>query len=443
DKQTKEEFWAFVNVIFSWALIGLSLITISGIFLADWIVRAIAPGFMEDSGKLLLTIDLTKTMFPYLIFIGLVSYCMGLLYTFRSFVVPAFSPCLLNISLIISALWASRYMDEPVLGLAVGVLIGGILQLLAYIKPLRSIGFRYKIPKSLKHPGAKKIGRLLVPRMFGAGVYQLTVLIDTLCASLSSIVGVGGISAVYYANRIIHFPLGIFGVALASAVLPTFSSLAHEKNYDRLKQTLVFALENIFFVMCPTMVMMFVLADPIIRVLFERGAFDSYSTMITSGALSFYALGLFAFGGIKIMVAAFHALQDTKTPVKVAALCLVINAILNVVLMFPMKISGIALASAIAGSIDLIILFYLLNKRLPGISKGVLKFSSKVIIAALVTGVCGYLLWHNVSYGYELVRLFVIGISGFIIYGVICYALGVEQVSKLINFIRTKLGLIS
>jgi len=353
----KERFWNFVSVIFSLTLIVLSIITILGILLTPVIVRVIAPGFMADPEKLQLTIKLTKLMFPYLVFIGLTAYSMGILYTFRSFLVPAFSPCLFNIAIIISALIASRTMEEPVFGLAIGVLVGGLAQVLVQIKPLIKTGIHFKRPKTLNHPGARKIGKLLIPRMLGTGVYQLTVLIDTFCASLSTIVGAGGISAIYYANRIIQFPMGIFSVALASAVLPSLSGLAKKKDMESIKKMIVFSLENIFFIMCPTTVMLLLLSEPIIQVLFERGEFNQYSTSITSWTLAFYSLGLFSFGGIKILVTAFHALQDTKTPVKVAAVCLVINGTLNMILMFPLKVGGIALASAIAGTIDFLALF--------------------------------------------------------------------------------------
>ncbi|MBZ0166331.1 MAG: murein biosynthesis integral membrane protein MurJ, partial [Candidatus Omnitrophica bacterium] len=340
----QEQFWNFVNIVLTLALIILSVITLAGILGAPLIVRVIAPGFRQDPEKLLLAVRLTKLMFPYLILIGLTSYSIGILYTFRSFVVPAFTPCLLNIAVIGSALIASRTMAEPVFGLAIGVLVGGVLQLAFQWPAMVRTGFRWKRPRSLVHPGAKKIGRLLIPRMIGSGVYQMTVLIDTFCASLATIVGAGGISAIYYANRIIQFPMGIFSVAMASALLPTLSGMANKKDQEGIKHTLIFFLENIFFVMFPTTIMLLFLSEPIIRVLFERGEFTAYSTGITAWALTCYSIGLFSFGGIKILVTAFHALQDTKTPVKVAGICLLINMVLNFVLMYPYKVGGIAMA---------------------------------------------------------------------------------------------------
>lgn len=436
EKEDIKTFWEFVNVLFVWALITLSAITILGIMAAPVIVRVIAPGFMADPEKLALTINLTRFMFPYLIFIGLTAYSMGILFTFRSFLVPAFSPCLLNIAMIVAALIYSRTMQDPVLGLAIGVLVGGVLQLVAQWIPLTRMGMPCRRPKILRHPGAIKIGKLLIPRMLGGGVYQLSILIDTFCASLSSIVGQGGISAIYYANRIIQGPMGIFGVAMASAVLPTLSGLFHRNDVDSLKRTIIFSLENIFFVMCPSTVILVLLSEPIIRIFFERGEFGLYSTMITSSALSYYAIGLLSFGGIKILVSVFYALQDTKTPALVAAFCLTINATLNFILMFPLKVGGIALASAIAGTADFLILFYILDKRLGGFDTDLFRYFFKVFAAAVMTGVTVFWLWQYLTFIHEILRLAIIGVAGICVYEAICLAFRVEQARKIWSWIK-------
>ncbi len=436
EKKSRKEFWQFVSVIFVLGLIILTTITVIGIFLSPLIIRMMAPGFISNPRQLELAISLTKLLFPYLIFIGLTAYSMGILYTFRSFTSPAFSPCLLNIAVIVSAVVSFKTMKEPVYGLAIGVLIGGVLQLAMQIRPMLKFGMVYEHPKTLRHPGALKIGKLLIPRILGGGVYQLSVFIDTFCASLSSIVGAGGISAIYYANRIIQFPMGIFSVALASAVLPTLSGLVQKNDIGSLKKTVVFSLENIFFVMCPTTVILLILSVPIIRILFERGEFNFYSTQITSSSLAFFAIGLFSFGGIKILVTAFHALQDTKTPVIVAFTCLVINTALNFVLMFPLKVSGIALASAIAGTIDFLALFYILDKRLGGFDSDLLGYFSKVTIASGLIGIVEYFGWNYVPISSDVLKLCVVGMGGFVIYEIICLALGVLQARKVWSWIK-------
>ena len=435
-EKNKEEFWNFINIVFTLGLIFLSVITLLGILLAPWVVRTLAPGFIDDPEKFQLTVHLTKLIFPYLVFIGLTAYSMGVLYTFRSFWSPAFSPCLLNVAMIVSAVLASQHMKEPVVGMAIGVLIGGLLQLLMQWIPLLKIGLRYQWPKTLKHPGAAQIGKLMIPRLVGGGVYQLSVFIDTFCASLASIVGAGGISAIYYTNRIIQFPMGIFSIALASAVLPSLSGLVNKNDIQGIKKMIVFSLENIFFVMAPTTMILFLLSGPIVHALFERGEFDAYSTHITASALSFYCLGLFSFGGIKILVTAFHAFQDTKTPVKVAALCLTINATLNFVLMYPLKVAGIALASAIAGTIDFLILFYVMRQRLGDLNSGLLGYFLKVSIASLIVGIVEYVSWQYWTVNHPIAKLLFIGFGGFVLYFFVCLTLRVEQAQKIWTWIR-------
>jgi len=345
---------------------------------------------------------------------------------------------LLNVVLIVSALLSSQYMKEPTLGLAVGVLIGGILQLAAQIPSMIKVGMRYSFPKTLRHPGLFQIISLMLPRFLGSGIYQLNVFVDTFCASLSSIVGVGGISAIYYANRLIQFPMGIFGFALASAALPSMSGFAIRKETELLKKTVTFSLENIFFVMCPTTILFMFLAHPIIRIFFERGQFNVYSTGITASTLLFYSLGLFSFGGVKILVTAFYALQDTKTPVKIAAISLAINTIFNFILMFPLKVGGIALSSSLAGIINFLVLFFILEKRLGKMNADLLKYFFKVTLASLIVGIGIFVFWHFVVWPQEWLKLVLLFFLGMFFYEVLCLWLNIEQSQKIWSWAKTR-----
>ena len=189
--------------------------------------------------------------------------------------------------------------------------------------------------------------------------------------------------------------------------------------------------------MCPTTVILFLLSTPIIRTLFQRGEFGDYSTGITASALSFYALGLFSFGGIKILVTAFYALQDTKTPVKVAAVCLAINAILNFILMVPLKVGGIALASAIAGTIDFLALFYFMNKRLGGLNSGLLIYFFKVAFAGLITGIFVHTVWPHCTFSNDFINLGIISIMSALFYGLACLLLKVEQAHAIWGWMKS------
>ncbi len=363
-KKTKEEWQECINAVLAWGVIILGSITVIGIITAPWIVRLIAPGFAGERGQLQLTVDLTRIMFPYLILIALTAFQAGILYSVNAFFAPAFGPCLLNIAMILSV-WVACLFSLPLAyTISVGVLVGGVWQFWAQWEALRRRGIYWKKPKFLNHDGAKQIGKLLLPRLWGSTVYQLNIFVDTFCASLAVIVGTGGIAAIYYANRMIQFPLGVFGYALSSVALPSLSKFAQEGDMVRFKSTLLFSLRNLMLVLVPTAAVMGIFSKWIIHVAFQRGAFDAYSTTITSQVMLYAALGLPFFGASRILVSAFYALQDTKTPVKIATLCLLINVLLNATLMFPMKIGGIALASSISGVVNCLLLWKKLNKKL-------------------------------------------------------------------------------
>jgi len=363
-KKSREEWQECINAVLAWGVIVLGGITVLGILLAPLIVRLIAPGFANEPGQMHLTVNLTRIMFPYLILIALTAFQAGILYSLNAFFAPAFGPCLLNLAMILSAWVACLFSWDLAYTISVGVLIGGIWQFGAQWLALRRRGVHWKMPVSLNHEGARQIGRLLMPRLWGSAVYQLNIFVDTFCASLAVIVGAGGIAAIYYANRMIQFPLGVFGYALSSVTLPSLSKLAQEGNMILFRSTLFFALRKLMLVLIPAALLMIVFSHWIIHLVFQRGAFDAYSTHVTSQVMLYAALGLPFFGASRILVSAFYALQDTKTPVKAATVCLIVNVVLNVLLMFPLKVGGIALASSIAGAVNCFLLWKGLESKL-------------------------------------------------------------------------------
>ncbi len=345
-------------------LVVLALVTIIGIIAAPLIVRCIAPGFAREPGKLALTIWLTRIMFPYLIMIGSVALCMGILNVLGHFAAPALAPVLLNVSMIGAVFGVSRFSDSQtvrILALAGGVLLGGCLQLALQLPFLVNHGIRFWKRSGLWHPAMKKVGLLILPTVFGAAVYQVNVLVGTLLASL---LAQGSVCFLYYADRLVQFPLGIFGQAAATAVLPSLSRQAAGGDYHALADTFSHAMGLVLFVTIPSMVGLILLREPIVALLFQRGAFDVQSVRLTSTALLYYALGLWAFSAVRIVVATFYAMQDTRTPVMTATVSIAANLILGLVLMGPLKHGGLALATSTASVVNLLLMIYLLKKKM-------------------------------------------------------------------------------
>lgn len=442
-KKEKSEFWYLVRNILRITFTLLVLIALLGILFAPLITRLIAPGFLNQPYKFSLTVKLAQILFPYIILIGLTAYSMGLLHTFKSFATPALGPSMLNIAMILSIFIAVRTLKEPIIGLSIGVLCGGILQLLIQIPPMYRKGFRInskELRLDFSHPGTRQIGKLITPRVFGSAIYQLNVFVDTMLASLSNIVGEGAVSAIYYANRIIQFPLAIFGIALSSAILPTMSHQLAKNDLPGLKNTLTFSLRAIYLIMLPVSLGLVILSRPIITLLFQRGEFNVYSTSITSLALFFYSFGLVAFGSVKILVSCFYSLKDTLTPVKISFFCLLINVILNLILMFPLKVGGLALASSISATLNFLILLSILKKRIGKIfDKSMLDSFLKISLSSLIMAIATYFGWHYFFSKFRL--LFSISttilISAFI-YGLSCFVLRVKEIQELLKWIGKK-----
>ena len=395
-KRSKEEFWELANLLLNLLIVILSAISILGIIFSPVIVRLIAPGFMATPDKLQATINLNRIIFPYILLIGLAAYAMAVLNSLKNFTVSAFAPCFLNIAIIICAM----LFGENILGLATGVLLGGVLQLAVQIPILYKKGFRPKFDFCLHHPGVVQIRKLIVPRLVSTSIYQLNNFVDSVFGSLVAVVGDGGVAVLYFAYRLIQFPIGIFSNAIAQAILPTFSTQVLDENHDQLKLTLSWGLRSVFFVMLPITAIFMVLATPLVARLFGGGKFDVNSANLTGNALFFYSIGLTAYGATKILQCCFFALKDTVTPTKIAGLALGLNIILNALLMFPLKIGGLALATSISGIISFFFLFAILKQRLDGFGENqILKSFLRIFAASLCMAVVCFLVNRALDFG--------------------------------------------
>lgn len=364
---------------FTVLLIILLAVTVIGIIAAPAVVTLIAPGFHSTGGKFDLTLNLTRIMFPYLLFVSLSALAMGILNTLGSFFIPGLSSVMLSIFMISGAYLLAPLFDVPIYGLAIGVIIGGAcqfgIQLPSLWKKKMNLGWHF----DPSHPGVIQIGRLMFPMILGLSVTQLNIFVNTV---LSSFLDEGSVAYLYYGIRLIHFPLGIFGVAMASAILPTLSASAARREYEEVRNTYSFAIRLLLLITLPAMTGLIVLRVPIVSVLFQSRAFDYAATLGTAEALLYYAIGLWAFAGTRVTAQAFYSLQDTKTPVKAASIAVAVNILLSLLLMRPLKHGGLALATSVAAMVNLSFLIWTLRKRLERINLGEILHSLGTIIPA-------------------------------------------------------------
>ena len=368
--------------IFNILLILLSLISLALFLFSPAVITVFAPGFLNDNEKFNLTVDLTRWMSPYLFFIGLSAFSMGVLNSLKVFALPAAAPILQIISMIGAILIVVPQLDKPIVGLAIGVLIGGALQVFILLPAIIKQGYGWKKYLHIKQPEVIKIAKLTGPAILGLAVYELNLMVDTI---LASTLPEGSIS---YGNRLVQLPLGVFAVALAVVLLPTLSQHAAKGETKELVQTLNFSIRLILFITIPASIGLIILNEPIVNILWERGEFLYTSTQGTAVALLFYSIGLCAYSGIKIIAPAFYSLQDTKTPAKIGIYSMILNIVLNLILMGPLKHGGLALATSVSALFNVIALTYCLRKRL-GLLGGrkILRSMLKMSAAAFTMGV--------------------------------------------------------
>lgn len=360
-KRAHQDAKDLANVAFTTLLLLLSVVSFLGVLGAPLIVSVIAMGFADDPEKQVLTIQLTRMMFPYLIFIGLSALVMGILNSVRSFAAPAFAPVIFNLTIIFCAFLVAPQLSNPIYGIAIGVVLGGCAQFFIQLPHLRRANFSLSLRWDLSHPGVKRIGVLIIPTIFGLGITQANLLLNTI---LASFLAAGSVTFLFYGMRLIHFPLGLVGIALATAILPSLSTLTASDAHDELNKRIEFGLRHVFFLMIPATIGLIMLRIPLVHLFFEHGAFTAKATKETAIAVAFYAVGLWAFGAIRIVVSAFYAMQDTRTPVRVAMLALLCNIVLSLSLMGPLQHGGLALATSIATMLNVSILLIFLVRKI-------------------------------------------------------------------------------
>ena len=441
-QQSEEETRKVTNIAFTIAGVALCLLTLLGVVFSPALIHLIAPGFVRIPEKFQLTVTLNQIIFPYLFFMGLFALCMGILNSLRHFFAPAFAPIFLNISIIFSVLFLYNTFEKPVMTLAVGVLAGGILQFFFQIPFLVKKGIRFQFNFNFRHPAIKRIGSLMVPGLIGTAVYQLNVFVDTIFASL---LPGGSVSYLFFADRVMEFPLGIFAIAIGMASLPSLSGLAARGKTDEMKETLLFTFRLVCFISFPAMVGLIALKTPIVNVLFQRGLFDRQATEMTARALLCYAVGLWAIAGSRTVVPTFYALQDTWTPLKIALVCLGANVVFIAIFIYPLKHAGLALATSLSSTLNLLLLFRGLHRKLGRIEfEKIVKSLGRILLASIAMGGVAYLVcsqgdWSRTGGILQKVPLLLAAIlAGVGTYGVLCYWMKDEEMLFLLRVLRRR-----
>jgi putative peptidoglycan lipid II flippase len=400
-EKPREEVWDFANRLFWTMAVLLAAVAALGMIFSPTVVRLFTA--LDPAGTMQWdrAIELNRVIFPYIFFIGLAALGIAVLNSFHVFGLPAATPILLNISIIVfsvAAVW--HYFPDPAVALAVGVLVGGALQFLVLVPALVRHGMHFRWSISFRDPGVRSVGRLMVPVFLGGAVYQINIFIDTIFAT-SAKMPEGSLSSLYVADRVMELVLGGYAIAVATAILPMMAHQAAAHDFESMKRTFAFSLRIVSFITIPAAVGLIVLREPIISVLFEHGEFSATSTTLTARALLYYAIGLPAFAAVKLIVPAFYSSQDTRTPVRVAIYALALNILLNLLFIKTFFQTfyngGPAFATSLTAYFNFFMLFIIFRQRFGRLGTlEILQSLFKVTVcSALMGGLCFLMLRYS------------------------------------------------
>ncbi|MGH9748621.1 MAG: murein biosynthesis integral membrane protein MurJ [Candidatus Polarisedimenticolia bacterium] len=383
--------WRFAGSMVYVLSAALAALVVLGVLGSPWLVRLLAWGLAVSPATFDLTVALNRLMLPYVLFISLSAVAAGMLNAFEFYALPAATPILLNLAVIASALALRDRFPDPSFAFAFGVLTGGVLQLAVQVPLLLRLGLDLRPPRPFDVEGVRRVVRVLLPRMFGAGITQVNLVVDT---QFAAALRPGSVSFLYYAVRVTELTLGLFAVSLSTVLLPRLSRAAGGGDLALVRATLGTALRLLLFVTIPATIGLVILRVPIIHVLFERGRFGAADTALTAGALGWYAIGLLPYAAIGILATAFHAFRDTRTPMRLGLLTFAAHLGLNAALSGPMGHAGIALSTSLTAWLDATLLLLLLRRRAGPIRAGLPLTAARslgaggvmAVVLALVSG---------------------------------------------------------
>ncbi len=415
---------------------SLLLITTLAVIGAPWLTMLFAPGFMQDAYKFSLTVDLIRITFPYLVFISLAGFIGAILNSYQRFAVPAFTPVILNLSLLTAALWGVRFFDEAVYALAWGVFFAGFLQFLFQLPFLANLHLLPKPEIKPKDEGVKKILLLMVPALFGVSVSQINLLLDTV---LASFLPTGSVSWLYYSDRLVELPLGVFAIAISTVILPSLSRKFAVDDKDYFSRTLDWSVRMVLLISIPATIALLILAKPILITLFFYGAMTERDVNMATLSLQAYTLGLTPFMLIKVLAPGFFARQDTKTPVKIGIIAMIANMALNIAFVVPMHFywqighAGLAIATVLSAVLNAGLLWRgLVNQgvfaRQKGFYRAIFNYSLACVAMALLllAWPTDFNTWFDYSAWQRVWHLGSMVVAGVGLYCALLFALGLR-----------------
>ncbi len=391
--KTEREVRQLVNSVAGVLGFLLLLLTVLAVMGAPWLTALFAPGFLDDVEKYNLASDMLRITFPYLLLISLTAFSGSILNSYGYFAIPAFTPVLLNLVLISAALWLTPMFTVPVVGLAWGVFLAGIVQLFFQFPFLIKMGLMPRPRLDYRHEGVQRIFILMVPALFGVSVSQINLLLDTI---LASFLQTGSVSWLYYSDRLAELPLGIFGIAIATVILPSLSRKHSSQSHQAFSETLDWAMRIVLLMGVPAAIALIVLAEPLVTSLFYYGALEQRDVYMSAMSLRAYALGLLAFMLIKVLAPGYFSRQDMKTPVKIGVWAMCANMLFNLVLIWPLQHTGLALATALSSWMNALwLLNGLVKRNVYRRSAGWALFLCRIFLAVLVMVLV--VVWINVE----------------------------------------------
>jgi putative peptidoglycan lipid II flippase len=392
ERDGREAAMRLANLVINFLLVTVSTICLLGILFADRLVPWMVPGFAQVPGKLELTTQMTRIMTPFLLLVALAAAVMGVLNTRRIFFIPAIAPTMLNLALIASGFALSplcpRFGLHPIVGMAFGVLLGGLGQLLIQAPALYGQGFRWRPVVSFRDPGVIRMVTLMAPAAVGLAATQVNIFVNTFLASLLQ---QGSVSWLNYAYRLMQLPIGLFGVAIATVTLAEVSRHAARREMPALKRTISFSLRFGLFLTLPATMILMALAHPIVALLYQHGRFGPVDSWQTAQALWGYAVGLSAFSAVRVLVPVYYSLGMTRVPVTISFVTIGVNIVLNILLMHPLQHRGLALATSISSVLNFALLFEMLRRKIGPMGGRVLaRSAAKIFLASLLAALAAF-----------------------------------------------------